>query len=115
MSTALEVLFAPAEFAALSQRELSQTVCVVFDILRATARWIEKHQPARLLLVCSGTIDQAAYEDVLAAGALCDLIWPEFADGQVADSALIARQLFRVEQNDLLAAMQRARNGRRLL
>ena len=33
----LEVLFAPAEFAALPQRDLRQTVCVVFDILRATS------------------------------------------------------------------------------
>ena len=33
----MEVLFAPAEFAALSNRDLSQTVCVVFDIFRATS------------------------------------------------------------------------------
>ena len=32
----LEVLFSPAEFAALQQRDLSRTVCVVFDVLRAT-------------------------------------------------------------------------------
>ncbi len=32
----VEVLFTPAEFAALKGRDLSRTVCVVFDILRAT-------------------------------------------------------------------------------
>ncbi len=32
----LEVLFTPAEFAALNRRDLSKTTCVVFDILRAT-------------------------------------------------------------------------------
>lgn len=32
----LEVLFTPADFGALKQRDLSETVCVVFDILRAT-------------------------------------------------------------------------------
>ncbi len=32
----LEVLFTPADFGALKQRDLSRTVCVVFDILRAT-------------------------------------------------------------------------------
>src|SRR5712691_4483564 len=37
MQTRLEVLFAPAEFAALAQRDLSGTVCVVFDVLRATS------------------------------------------------------------------------------
>src|SRR5271165_63258 len=36
-STMLEVLFAPAEFAALPGRDLSGAVCVVFDILRATS------------------------------------------------------------------------------
>jgi 2-phosphosulfolactate phosphatase len=37
MAANLEVLFAPAEFAALAQRDLSRTTCVVFDILRATS------------------------------------------------------------------------------
>src|SRR5262245_64967331 len=36
MQTVLEVLFTPAEFTALPNRDLSQTTCVVFDILRAT-------------------------------------------------------------------------------
>jgi 2-phosphosulfolactate phosphatase len=36
----LEVLFTPAEFDALSRRNLSQTVCVVFDVLRATSSMI---------------------------------------------------------------------------
>lgn len=33
----LEVLFAPAEFAALSGRDLDETDCVVIDVLRATS------------------------------------------------------------------------------
>src|SRR5450631_4116363 len=37
MPTTLEVLFTPAEFAALSDRDLSQTICVVFDVFRATS------------------------------------------------------------------------------
>jgi 2-phosphosulfolactate phosphatase len=37
MPAQLEVLFSPAEFDALRQRDLSATVCVVFDILRATS------------------------------------------------------------------------------
>ena len=36
----LEVILSPAEFAALAQRDLSQAVCVVFDILRATTSMI---------------------------------------------------------------------------
>lgn len=40
MSTSLEVLFSPAEFLRLPERDLSQTVCVVFDVLRATSTMI---------------------------------------------------------------------------
>jgi 2-phosphosulfolactate phosphatase len=219
MQTTLEVLFAPAEYALLRERDLRQSVCVVFDILRATstmvtalgngaaavvpvaeisealnirkrqpevllagerdglrieghltggvgfdrgnspreftaarvrgrtivmtttngtralqacapaakvllgsflnlrttAESIEQQSPSHLLLVCSGTLDQAAYEDVLGAGALCQLLWPRYTAGAVADSAHIARRLFLLEQNDLLAAVTHSRNGRRLM
>ena len=217
--TTLEVLFSPAEFAALKGRDLSETVCVVFDVLRATstmvtalangaaamipieeitealalreaqpdlllagerdglripatltgsigfdlgnspreftaervhartiaitttngtralracagasrvlinsllnlqatANSIEKMNPDNLLVVCSGTNDQAAYEDVLGAGALCDLLWRKYDAGRVADSAHMARRLFRLEAADLPAALAQSRNGRRLL
>ena len=219
MPTTLEVLFAPAEFALLTQRDLRETVCVVFDVLRATstmvtalgngaagmvpvaeipealslrqrrpevllagerdgvrieghltggrgfdlgnspreftadrvsgrtiattttngtralracapaaavllgsflnlratAEVIERLHPADLLLVCSGTHYQTAYEDVLGAGALCDLLWAKYGGGAVADSALIARRLFQLEQGDLLTAVAQSRNGRRLM
>ncbi|MBI3418169.1 MAG: 2-phosphosulfolactate phosphatase [Verrucomicrobia bacterium] len=219
MNSSLEVLFAPAEFAALKQRDLSQTTCVVFDILRATTSmitalangareiipvgeiaealalraqqpeillagerdglriraaqtgsvdfdlgnspreftaervrgktiaitttngtralracahaemiWIasflnlgvvaarlEHDRPVNLLLVCSGTIEQASFEDTLATGALVDLLWAVYASGQVADSATMARQIFQPWRNDLLGAMQQASNGRKLL
>jgi 2-phosphosulfolactate phosphatase len=37
MQKTLEVLFTPADFLALKHRDLSRTVCVVFDVLRATS------------------------------------------------------------------------------
>lgn len=83
--------------------------------LRATAEFIERQHHSHLLLVGSGTLDQTAYEDVLGAGALCDLLWSKNSSGAVADSALIARRLFRLEQNDLLGAVSKSRNGRRLM
>jgi 2-phosphosulfolactate phosphatase len=83
--------------------------------LRSVANWIERDQPKHLLIVCSGTYEEAAYEDMLAAGALADMVWPGFVTAHVADSAEIARQIYRVMQKDLLSAMQYARNGRRLL
>ena len=36
MSTSIEVTFTPAEFNALRERDLNETACVVFDVLRAT-------------------------------------------------------------------------------
>ncbi len=83
--------------------------------LRATADALKRETPTRLLLVCSGTLEQAAYEDVLGAGALCDLIWPIYSTGAVSDSAQIAHRLFMLEAADLAAAVARSRNGRRLL
>jgi len=35
-ATSLDVLFTPAEFAALRHKDLRGTTCVVFDVLRAT-------------------------------------------------------------------------------
>ena len=221
MTTSLEVILSPAEFASVRQRDLSQTVCVVFDILRATTsmitalangaqaiipvsevtdalelreknpdvllagereglrirawqtgsidfdlgnsprefiaekvqgrtivmtttngtralracaeaktvlvssflnlrattNWIKEHNPPQLLVVCSGTLQESALEDVLAAGALCERVWSQYAGGsaQVADSAEIARRLYPLLQANLFDAMKSARNGRRLL
>jgi 2-phosphosulfolactate phosphatase len=216
--TTLEVLFAPAEFSALHQRDLSETVCAVFDVLRATssmvtalangaeaiipaadipealairqrqpevllagerngvrieatltgsvafdlgnspreftpelvlgrtivmsttngtralracasaravlaccflnlratADFIAQLGPQHLLLVCSGTVEEAAYEDALGAGALCDLVWHRYAGGKVADSAGMARRLFHLAHKDLAVAFSASRNGRRL-
>mgnify|MGYP002623121833 FL=1 len=213
----LEVLFSPAEFEALSQRDLSQTACVVFDILRATSSMVvalahgarailpvseigealaikaqqpdlllagERHglrigadqtggiefdlgnspreftiekvsgrvlamtttngtralracagakrvwvasfanlsttaralflEPVeKIILVCSGTYEEAAYEDTLVAGALVDWIWHEFSPSQVADSACIARTIYHAANGDPEAILQ-SRNARRL-
>ncbi len=40
MSCRIEVLFSPAEFRALRDRDLSRTTCVVFDIFRATSTFV---------------------------------------------------------------------------
>jgi len=219
MNSSLEVLFSPAEFFALRGRDLRQTVCVVFDVLRATSTMmtalnhgadeivpvldipealalrradpevllagerdgvrilrdqtggvdfdlgnspreftpaivrgkriimtttngtralrsclgarevlvgsflglgalgvhLRSRLPPQLLLICAGTHEEASLEDTLAAGALADLLWPAYVSGHVADSAVIARQVFRMTGGDLLSAMPAARNGRRLL
>ena len=83
--------------------------------LRAVSNWILEQKPPHLLIVCSGTEDEAALEDMLAAGALCERVWPVYAGGHIADSAEIARRLYPLMQHNLLDAMKSARNGRRLL
>jgi 2-phosphosulfolactate phosphatase len=83
--------------------------------LCATTEFIARNKSSHLLLICGGTFDQAAYEDVLCAGAVCNAVWPTLQSGVIADSAEVARRLFLLEQGDLLSAMSRSRNGRRLL
>lgn len=219
MQPKLEVILSPAEFASLSQRDLSQTVCVVFDVLRATTsmltalangaqaiipvaeisealalrqksptvllagernglrirsdltgsidfdlgnsprdftaekvagktivmtttngtralracagarmilvsaflnmratiHWLKENEPQHLILVCSGTLEEPALEDVLAAGAMCEKVWSSYAGGHVSDSAEIARRIYPLLQFNLAEAMKHSRNGRRLL
>ena len=83
--------------------------------LRATYLWLMEQRPANLVLVCSGTFEEAALEDVLAAGAVCERVWPLFGGGHISDSAEIARRIYPLMQYDLLGAMKHSRNGRRLL
>jgi 2-phosphosulfolactate phosphatase len=83
--------------------------------LGVTAARIRELKPGRLLVVCSGTFEIAAYEDVLAAGALCELLQADLLPDGLADSCHVARQAYEAGRNDLLAAMRFSRNGRRLL
>ena len=94
----------------------AQTVLIgSFLNLRAVVNLIRQELPPRLILVCAGTHNQAALEDTLAAGALCERLWPYYASGHVADSAEIARRIYPLLQADLLGAMKHSRNGLRLL
>jgi 2-phosphosulfolactate phosphatase len=80
----------------------------------ATCDRIIAHAPAGLLLVCGGTYNEAAYEDVLCAGAVIDALEQKRAT-QLADSALLAWKAYRLEKSDLANALKQSRNGRRLL
>lgn len=83
--------------------------------LGATGEALLTERPVEVLVICSGTFEQAAFEDALAAGALCDLIWPVYGSGAVADSALMTRKIFETARGGLLPALAESRNGRRLL
>lgn len=83
--------------------------------LSATADAIARCQPEHVLVICAGTGEGAALEDVLAAGALCDLLASTLRATEPQDSAEIARRVFLHAQADLPGAVRRARNARRLL
>jgi 2-phosphosulfolactate phosphatase len=83
--------------------------------LDALAARLRESSSRDVLLVCAGTYEQSAYEDILGAGALADAIWPLFAAGGHSDAAQVARQIYWEQKDDLVAAMQFSRNGRRLL
>jgi 2-phosphosulfolactate phosphatase len=84
--------------------------------LQAVCGYLAEDMPSSLVLVCSGTKEGSAYEDVLGAGALAASLAdsgnnpPEFSD-----SAIMAQRLYDDEKDDLLAAVSRSQNGRRLL
>jgi 2-phosphosulfolactate phosphatase len=83
--------------------------------LRSTVEFLQANPPRHLLAVCSGTFEETALEDVLAAGALCDRLGTAGLEFRGGDSVLMARRLFQQSQGDLAAAISSSRNGRRLL
>src|SRR5260370_19176040 len=74
MTTTLEVIFAPAEVAALPSRDLGETVCVVFDIFRATSTIVTALANGAAGIIPVAEIPEALaihsrQPDVLLAGA----------------------------------------------
>jgi len=89
-------------------------LAAAFLNLAATADFLRGEK--EILLVCAGTGDSMAMEDVLAAGALAELL-AAGADAQPTLSAATetARQSFTLAKADIQMAIGQAQNGRRLL
>jgi 2-phosphosulfolactate phosphatase len=83
--------------------------------LTATARQLTRLNCARILLVCAGTGEDAAFEDILGAGALCRKLVEANPKLLLADSALRAHEIFSGSEADLEGAMARSSNAQRLL
>ncbi len=91
--------------------------------LQATAEFLQSQMPEEILLVCAGTGNEVADEDVLAAGALAELlVGSSRCDDRTAQRAVptfaateSALKSWQAAKPDLLAAMSRAKNGMRLL
>jgi 2-phosphosulfolactate phosphatase len=105
--------------------------------LTATAEFLRQNHFENILLVCAGTGENQADEDMLAAGALCELLgwWgerpcepvfaaahhgsrgrsPHQSDQELTNSSQIALRTWLEAKPDLAAAIGRSQNGRRLL
>ena len=83
--------------------------------LGAVAGMLDTLRPEHLLLVCSGTFEEVAYEDTFAAGALVDALAPLTDDGRMTDAAHLARQTFLSAGRNPDSVRRLARNARRLL
>jgi 2-phosphosulfolactate phosphatase len=89
-------------------------IAASFLNLSISSRYLLELKPMDLLIVCGGTYDEAAYEDILCAGALVERTRRDL-DCNLSDSALAAERIYQSEKGDLLAGLARSRNGRRLL
>lgn len=90
-------------------------IAASFLNLSGTAAFVRRQMPADVLLICSGTFEEAAYEDVLGAGGMCALLKSEFRTDEITDSARIALEIYERAVPNLLEAVSSSRNGRRLL
>jgi len=90
-------------------------LAAAFLNLGATAKYIHQNNSKNILLVCAGTGENRADEDVLAAGALCELLARENARPAFSISSQIARRDYAQAKSDLLGAVRHAENARRLL
>ena len=86
-----------------------------FANISAVAERVLDADPDELIIVCSGTQEASAYEDVLGAGALVDRLSPKLQGVRIDDAAHLVRNAYRLAKDDLLASMENSRNGRRLL
>jgi 2-phosphosulfolactate phosphatase len=83
--------------------------------LTVTAQFIRQLQPAQIVLVCAGTRENTALEDVLASGALCEMFLRDSGGRAVSDSVETALSAWRKAKSNLLEVVSEAENARRLL
>jgi 2-phosphosulfolactate phosphatase len=83
--------------------------------LTRTAQQVLRTNCDEVILVCSGTGENVAFEDCLGAGALCHQLLKLNPGVQLGDSASFTADLFTANAADLEGAMQKSSNARRLL
>jgi 2-phosphosulfolactate phosphatase len=94
----------------------AQTVLAAsFLNLTATVKFIKILRPTQVVPVCAGTRENPALEDVLAAGALCEMLLDGAGTPDNSDSAEMARATYAQAKSNLAAAVCLSENARRLL
>lgn len=83
--------------------------------LAALADWLDQLRPRNLQLVCAGTFEAAAFEDLFAAGALIGKLQHLLDPDNGSDSAHLVWRAFRQVGEDKEALIKSSLNARRLL
>lgn len=90
-------------------------LAAAFLNLRATADFLRKKRFQTIVLVCAGTGQNAALEDIVAAGALCEALKQGAEMPSFSDSARVALAAFRQAKTDLAGRICESQNARRLM
>ena len=83
--------------------------------LQATANLLDHLHPVHLMMVCAGTREDPAFEDIFAAGALIDLLKSRDTPMECKDSAQVAWRTFCQCGDDRTALIEGSLNARALL
>jgi 2-phosphosulfolactate phosphatase len=83
--------------------------------LSATATYLCGQKIDTIAVICAGTGENAALEDVLATGALCAALAQRKTPLTFSDSARITLAAFQKSKSDLAGAICQSENARRLL
>jgi 2-phosphosulfolactate phosphatase len=83
--------------------------------LSATGDYLLEDNPENVLLVCAGTGERAALEDIMAAGALCEMLSDDKAETELSDSAQTALAAYEQADEKLAEVIHQSENAGRLL
>jgi 2-phosphosulfolactate phosphatase len=83
--------------------------------LEALADLLERLDSKRVLLVCAGTIDAAAFEDIFTAGELIESLVRRGIQADCSDASHVAWRSFRDTRGDHAALIQSSANAQKLL
>jgi 2-phosphosulfolactate phosphatase len=78
--------------------------------LDSLAQVLDREGATGVLIVCSGTGEDFALEDAVAAGGLVDRL----SHNSLSDAAVLVKSLYREASSDLLSYLRQSRNGRSL-